>query len=350
MLEKTALSIPRTLEGALDADWLSEILAPVASGARVAQVELVDPVQINQTIKATIVRFRVGFENGQSEALCLKGYLDRPDEKPGVAGMRETRFYRDLAGRVAFRHPEPVAMPYDDQTDFGIRYMRDLKAQGAHFCSALEPFDATRTARSLEQLATLHASYLTLGPVEDLAWTGRNIDWIANVVPVELLQGLLADERSVGIPEAQRDAHRLMAALKALNAVDEKRRPFLIHGDCHAGNLFEIAAGAGLIDFELVQRGGWSLDVAYHINATLPVAVAEQEERTLLRHYLETARRLGSEVPDDEEAWAEYRMSVVYGYFLWAITRTVDRKIIDAFCHRLSHAVARHDSFRMLGV
>ncbi len=350
MTNNTNRPLPRTLEGALDPDWLSEILGPIADGAKVERVEVVDPLQINQTIKATIVRFRAHFDSGRSEALCLKGFLDRPDIKPSLAGLRETRFYTELAGKVAFRHPTPVAMPFDEEAQLGIRYMRDLVEEGAHFCSALEPFDASRTARSLEQLARLHASYLKLGPVEDLAWVDRNIDWIARIIPTETLQGLLLDERSAGIPEEQRDASRLMAALKALSAVDAERRPFLIHGDCHAGNVFEIDGGAGLIDFELLQRGGWSLDVAYHINATLPVEVSEKEERALLRHYLETARSLGSDVPEEDEAWLQYRMSTVYGYFLWGITRTVKREIINAFCHRLSHAVARHDSYELLGV
>ena len=350
MAGKKSDSIPSTLNGALDPEWLSDVLAPIADGGRVSRVEVVDPLQVNQTIKATIVRFRAHFDNGRSEALCLKGFLDRPDIKPSLAGMRESRFYSDLAGKVAFRHPTPVAMPFDEESQQGIRYMRDLVEEGAHFCSALEPFDANRTARSLEQLAKLHASYLTLGPVDDIPWIASNLEWISGIVPVEMLQGLLRDERSKGIPEAQQDAPRLMAALKALAAVDAERRMFLIHGDCHAGNVFEIDGGAGLIDFELLQKGGWSLDVVYHINATLPVEVSEKEERALLRHYLETARGLGSEVPDDEEAWKQYRMSAVYGFFLWGITRTVKREIINTFCHRLSHAVARHDSYRLLGV
>ena len=142
----------------------------------------------------------------------------------------------------------------------------------------------------------------------------------------------------------------MVAALKALSAGDGALPASLIHGDCQAGNIFETEEGAGLIDFQLLQQGGWALDVAYHIAATLPVEVAVREERNLLRHYLETVRSLGGETPGDEDAWAQYRKSPVYGYFLWAITRTVKREIIDTFCHRLAHSVARHDSYRLLGV
>lgn len=342
--------IPRTLDGALDPDWLSAVLTPISNGARVARVEIVDPLQINQLVKSTIVRFRAHFDDGTSAGLCLKGYLDRAEDKPAATAVRESRFYSELADKVTFRHPDPVAMPCDREAQHGIHYMRDMVEQGVHFCSALEPFDANRTARSLEQLARLHTSHLQLGPVQNLDWTGRQIDWLAEIMKVEMLQGLLADERAEGIPEAQRDAPRLIAGLKALSAVDATRPAFLIHGDCHAGNVFETKDGAGLIDFELLQQGGWALDVAYHIAATLPVDVAEQEERNLLRHYLDTAKSLGGDVPDDEEAWNQYRVSPVYGFFLWGITRTVKREIINAFCNRLSHSVARHDSYKLLGV
>tara|TARA_A100001391_G_scaffold1033_9_gene1547 strand:- start:17425 stop:18477 length:1053 start_codon:yes stop_codon:yes gene_type:complete len=343
--------VPTTLGGALNSGWLSEILVSLEEGP-VADVEVVDPVQVNQTIKATIVRFRARFENGQSVSLCLKGFLDRPEEASAKnhASVRESRFYTDLSGRLNVRVPEYVTAPLNPESGHGIVYMRDMVEQNAHFCSALEPFDADRTARSLEQLALLHTSHLAIGPVEALDWTFRQIDWLAGYMTPEVLQNQFADSRRDGIPAEQRDAGRLIEALKALSVADAKRPAVLVHGDCHAGNVFETAQGAGLIDFQLLQQGGWALDVAYHIAATLPVEVAEHEERRLLRHYLDFARGAGAEVPDDEEAWTQYRMSAVYGYFLWAITRTVEQKITNTFCHRLSNSVARHESFRLLGV
>ena len=33
-------------------------------------------------------------------------------------------FYTELAGKVAFRHPTPVAVPLERENQFGIRYMR----------------------------------------------------------------------------------------------------------------------------------------------------------------------------------------------------------------------------------
>jgi hypothetical protein len=82
----------------------------------------------------------------------------------------------------------------------------------------------------------------------------------------------------------------------------------------------------------------------------LDVADAEREERRLLSHYLDAVRALGGESPDPETAWVRYRASIVYGYYLWSITRRVDPAIINVFVQRLGAAVSRHDSYGLLQV
>jgi aminoglycoside phosphotransferase (APT) family kinase protein len=344
--------IPHTLEGALDPAWLSEVLSKGDPGRRILQAEVVERVQVNQTIKATIVRLKAHFADGTCADLCLKGFLDRTDDRigGGDAAVREAEFYNQLAPRIGVRAPVATAAPVDRETRHSIVIMRDLIGEGVRFCTALEPFDANRAARSLEQLAKLHCSHTVLGRIEAIDWTSRQIDWLSRYMTAEKLQELMDGPRSIGLPERSRDARLLIAGLQALAAEDAKRPTALIHGDCHAGNIFETTEGAGLIDWQLLQQGGWPLDVAYHIAAVLPVDVAEREERSLLDHYLDTARSLGGVVPDAEEAWAQYRMSAVYGLFLWGITRTVDPTIIQTFVNRLGNAVARHDSYRLLGL
>lgn len=342
--------IPRTLEGALDPEWLADILGGISNGAKVAKVEIVDPLQVNQLVKSTIVRFRADFADGKSANLVLKGYLDRDEIKGSPSAMRESRFYSDIAPHLSIQRPEAVALPLDREGSFGIVYMRDMiePDQGVHFCSALEPFDADKTSKTLDELAHLHVAHLKL-PIEKFDWLSRQIVWVSDLMKPEFVQTLMEDQRSIGMPTIAKDAKLLVDALKVLAKIDSEKPVQLIHGDCHAGNSFMTKAGAGLIDFEVLQQGSWSLDVAYHIAATLPVDVAEREERNLLRHYLETIRSYGGTVPDDEGAWLQYRMSAVYGFFMWAITRTVKREIIDVFFNRLGHSVARHESYKLLG-
>ena len=103
-----------------------------------------------------------------------------------------------------------------------------------------------------------------------------------------------------------------------------------------------------MIDWQLLQRGSWALDVAYHIAAVLNVDTAEQEEWRLLREYLDRARAYGADAPDFESARTQYRCAVVWGFYLWAITRRVEPPLIEAFITRLGGAISRHQSYALL--
>jgi 5-methylthioribose kinase len=188
--------------------------------------------------------------------------------------------------------------------------------------------------------------------VERFPWIDNRIARLAQAPHVSqaVLQELLDGPRAHGFPARTRDATLLLAGMKALAQQSGAEKQTLVHGDAHAGNIYRTEDGCGLIDWQLLQKGCWALDVPYHICAVLEVADAEREERRLLSHYLETVRRLGGEPPDPEVAWMRYRASVVYGFYLWSITRRVDPIITNVFVQRLGAAVTRHDSYRLLGL
>ena len=340
--------VPRTREAALDPAWLTHALAPITGGARIESVEVVEVIRT----MATKVRFKVAWDGGrQSAALCLKAFLDVDEAtaRGGTTTIIEADFYDRIAPGSSVRVPACVATLCDRANPQGVIIMRDLIADGARFCSALEPFSADQAAASLEQIARLHG---TKGVLEREPWIERRIASLAEAtyVPQPMLQELLNGPRGVDLSARTKDAGRLIAGMKALAARDAALPQTLIHGDCHAGNIFQTADGPGLIDWQLLQRGGWALDVAYHIAAVLPVELAEREEWNLLRHYLAVARGFGVEVPEFEEAREQYRAAPVYGFYLWSITRRVDPPIINVFVDRLGKSVTRHDSYRLLGL
>jgi hypothetical protein len=344
-LEPVTGEVPQTLTRALDPQWLTQALRPVTGGAPITAVETVEVIRT----MATKVRFTATFD-GRTEGFCLKAFLDVDAEnaKGGATSIREADFYAELAPQLQVRVPTCVAAIVDRDAQLGVIIMRDLVRDGARFCTALEAFDVDGVSRSLEQLAHLHARVDVLAKAP---WVGRRIaDFARGLLPQPVLQQLLDGPRGEGLPARVRDAGLLLKALQQLAIVDEGRPQVLVHGDSHAGNIFLTADGPGLIDWQILQRGGWALDVAYHVCAVLSVDLAEREERALLDHYLDVVRRLGGAVPDRDTAWEQYRMSVVYGYFLWAITRRVEPAITNVFVNRLGSAVTRHESFRMLGV
>ena len=165
-----------------------------------------------------------------------------------------------------------------------------------------------------------------------------------------MIQTLMDDPRGDNLSAEVRSGGNILAAMRAFADISETRPQYMLHGDSHAGNIFRTADGLGLIDWQVLQSGAWVLDVAYHLTAVLPVEVAETEERRLLGDYHSRMRAAGLDMPDDEEAWTQYREAVAYGLFMWAITRRVDPPIIHRFTDRLGKAAMRHDTFRLLGI
>ena len=340
--------VPRTLAAALDAGWLSRALAAIGHGAAIDELHTVEVIR---TV-ATKARFSVRFAGqAQTHSLCLKGFLDVDEltARGGATMVREADFYLHVAPQVTTRVPDCVIVAVDRAQPGAIVIMRDLIAAGGTFCTAQQAFSVADVAASLEQIAQLHASRALLAHA---AWITPRLPELAKAqyVSPERLQALLDGERGAGLPTTTRDAVRLVAGLRALAARDAARPQFLVHGDAHAGNLYRTAQGPGLIDWQLLQRGGWALDVGYHVPAVLAPDVATREERALLRHYLEAMRHLGCEMPAEAAAWEQYREAALYGYYLWAITQRVEPAIIALFVQRLGAAVTRHQSHRLLGV
>jgi hypothetical protein len=344
--DAAAPPVPRTMEQALDPAWLGHALRDLTGGAKVTGVEVVEVIR---TV-ATKIRFRLTWAGGSAD-LCLKAFLDLPPEMAagGATTITEADFYSELAPKLGLRVPDCIAIEADRPGQQGVIIMRDLIAAGARFCTALEPFGADQAAASLEQLARLHARGQAFA---NLPWIHSRLAQFAErtILPAPILQELLDGPRGVGLQPRTRDAERVIAGLGALARRDADCAPTLVHGDCHAGNIFLTADGPGLIDWQVLQRGRWALDVGYHICAVLSVEAAEAEEWALLRHYLATAKGLGLAVPEFEAAREHYRAAVVYGYYMWAITRRVDPPIINTFVDRLGRATERHDSYRLLGL
>ena len=341
------LSVPSTLQQATDPAWLQRALTPVIGDVSIDSVETVEVIRT----MATKVRFRVKHACG-SDDFCLKGFLDvdAGNAAGGSTMIREADFYDQIAPKVQMQLADCVIKVVDRQAQSGAIIMRDLiTTHGARMCNALMPLGTDVLRGTLTQLAALHAGGALL---QTSPWITHRVLQNATKphLSVATIQELFDGPRSEGLPSHITNAERLMNALKSLADRDLLRPQTLVHGDCHAGNVFLTDAGPGFLDWQLIQSGNWALDVAYHINALLPVDVAEKQEINLLRHYLQSAKALGTTVPDFDEAFTHYREAVVYGFYLWAITRRVAPELTNMSNFRLGSAVSRHDSYRLLGV
>jgi aminoglycoside phosphotransferase (APT) family kinase protein len=266
-------------------------------------------------------------------------------------GQVEVRFYTELAGQLGVRVPRCVYAGIDPDSGHGMILMRDLKAAGSNFLTALSPYSVDQAAATLEQLALMHAHDISTITLSDDQWVAPRLNLFLSYVTEERLQVLMDDGRAAALPASVTSAARIRAGLGAVMERSRDACQCYIHGDAHAGNLYLDSNGEpGLIDWQLVQRGSWALDVAYHLGAVLEVEDRRQHEEMLLSHYLNAVRGNGGHPPHAIEAWDLYREAFAYGYFLWAITQRVERPVLETFVHRLGTAVVDHETFERLGV
>ncbi|MEV4238400.1 phosphotransferase [Nocardia sp. NPDC050408] len=330
----------------LSPDWLTPTLGrrypnAVATGTHI--VERLETV-------ATKLRFRVDYaqQTDAPAALCAKGYFNPARRRTTRA---EGDFYRLVAQDLPVRTPPCVHAAVDDDTGHALILMHDLVAAGARFLDPTTTYSAERAAATLEQLAALHAaSWDGKRPELSVLFPPRLVR-LSGHLSAEQLQGLLDDGRAQGISQDVRRADRLIAAMAAMDRLRAAEPVCLVHGDLHTGNIYELPDGRpGLIDWQVVQHGVWALDVAYHLATVLDPDELARHERALLDHYLDRLANHGVTPPDRNRAWSLYRAYLPYGLFMWAITRAVDRPVIEHLTVRLGQAVERHRSLDLLAV
>lgn len=344
---------PTRQDVVMSPEWLTQALSRAYPGVEVTSVAI---VEILRTM-AVKIRFTVEYakpQPGVPTAFCIKGFFDvAPDiARAAFTEIREGDFYAQIAPGLSMRLPRCVYAGADRQAQVGLILMEDLIAQGAHFLSALDTVGVDVAAQTLGQIAKLHASHTTPEALARVAWVPEQLATMdpTGYVTAEQLQTMLDGPRGEGLAPRTRSAERLARGLRALAEQNRGWRQVLVHGDTHAGNIFMTKDGPGLIDWQVLQRGGWALDVGYHICALLPVEVAAQNEQKLLAHYLELLAAEGVEPPPFDEALVQYRWAVIYGYYMWAITRRVDPAVINVFVNRLGSAVERNGSYDLAGI
>ena len=343
--------VPGTLDELLSPAWLSLALGAQFPGIKVTRVT---PGPVVSRV-STNTRFRIecagGVPDGLSPNLCAKSYFSEAGWQGRRTGSIEASFYRDLAPRTGVRTLRSRYADVHPESGHGIVITDDVVAQGATFLDATSPYTPDQTAQSLSQFARLHAA--TWGDPAALAapWLESRAE--ARTVHrgvKEIRANFESGDLGPGVPAEVRDAERLHAAFCDLAAWLPDARPWtVIHGDAHIGNLYLDGAGRpSLLDWQLVQRGPWYLDVGYHLASALTVADRRAHERDLVRHYLdELSAALAPAIarPTDDEVRLGLRLGILYGFYHWGITVLVDRPITGALLHRLGTAVADHDAY-----
>jgi hypothetical protein len=342
----TRLSVPDTLDALLSPAWLTAALGRRFPGLEVTAVSE-GPVVSRVSTNA---RFRIecsgGAPAGLSPYLCAKGYFADTQRPYRHVGESEACFYRHLAEASGVRTLRSVYADVDEESRHGVVITEDVAVAGASFLDARSPYSPEQAAASLEELAKLHLSTWEAARWRDAAWLEPRLGSYLGMRGIGDIRGNFESPIGAKVPDSARHAEPLMEAFQALAGRAGSTTPWaVLHGDAHVGNVFLDASGRpSFLDWQLVQRGPWYLDVGYHIVSALTVEDRRRVERDLLAHYIDCLGAGGATVPRWEDVWLGYRRGIVYGFFLWAITLKVDPAITSTLLERLGTAAADHDA------
>ncbi|HEX4017731.1 MAG TPA: aminoglycoside phosphotransferase family protein [Frankiaceae bacterium] len=315
-------------------------------GVRVVDVAPGPVVSRVSTNARFVITTEDSLPDGLTPNLCLKGYFGSFGSLARSAGIPEAHFYRDLEPSLGLRTLRSHYADVDLAAGHGVIITEDVEARGGVFLTSGTEYTADQVAESLAQLAVLHGATWEAERWASAPWLATRL---ARTLERRGLPEILRNfegPNGEGVPVEVRDAQRLVDAYRALAVNTETERPWcVIHGDAHVGNLFLDAAGRpSFLDWQLVQRGGWHIDVGYHIASTLTPDDRRKHERELLTHYLECLAATGVSAPTFEEGWQAIPRGMLHGFFLWSITFKVEASVIAVLLHRLGNAVADHEA------
>lgn len=336
--------VPDSLEQALSPEWLTAALRP-----RFPRIDIrhVVPGPVVDRI-STNARFVIECADGLARALCVKGYFNEIERAARCIGAPEASFYRELAAATGVRTLHSVYADVDPDTGHGVIITEDVAAQGATFLDGTNPYTPDQTAQTLVEFARLHAATWDCARCANAPWLaprlGRALEVWGLDTTLDIIGRNFDGPNGQRIPDEVRDAHRLVDAYRGFASTEATAGSrCVIHGDAHVGNVFRDTAGIGsLVDWQLVQRGGWYVDVGYHIASTLTVEERRRTEGDLLRHYLDALASHGLTPPAWDDAWRAIAFGMVHGFYLWGITTKVQPAITATLLHRLGTAVADH--------
>lgn len=338
------VTVPDTVEELISPAWLSAALGTRFPGV---EVTAVTPGPVVSRV-STNIRFRIdcagGVPEGLSPHLCAKGYFGEVGRPARSAGTPEVCFYRDLAARSGVRTLRGVYADVDPATGANVLITEDVAVEGAVFLDGRSAYTPEQAADSLEQLADLHAATWGDPALATVGWLESRLHHYLLGRGLPEIRHNFDSEIGAGVPVAARDPERLVSAYRALAAEAERASPWtVLHGDPHVGNLYLDGAGRpAFVDWQLVQRGPWYIDVGYHLASALTVADRRRTERDLLRGYLDRLRAGGVDAPAWDEAWQGLRRGILHGFYLWSITLKVDPSITSVLLERLGTAAADH--------
>lgn len=301
----------------IDADWLTGALTERHPGIEVTGVEVLerhDLTNAHARIAVTYADAAAAQASGApATAFCKLAPTD--DRRAAILatgmGLREARFYRDLADRVELPVPRAHVARHDDGSGLFVLVLEDLVASGAQVSDGTWGIPADAVAKGFEALARLHARFADPDVrAAEAAWVpvlgvGSDYGKVMLRHGIEHHRDRLTDA-FVAVAGVYCDA------TPALHALWQQGPRTVIHGDPHLGNLYLVDGELGFLDWGIVNAGPPMRDIGYLMTMAMDVEDRRANERDLLRLYLGVLAAEGGPEITFDEAWTMHRLHAAY--------------------------------------
>lgn len=261
-------------------------------------------------------------EDGAPSSLVGKFATDDPGgrELAAMYGLyrAEVNFYREIAAEVTTRTPRCYyGAVADDGRTFAL-ITEDL-AQSGQVGDQVAGCSLEHARMAVRELARFHAAWWNHPGLPGMGWMPvgtelARISW-EQAYPagwrtaVERYSRFLTPQLLEAVPRLN---ERMVALLPQFAGKDQT----VMHGDYRLDNLFFGGDGSGydvaVIDWQILNRGWGTYDLAYFVGMNLPIAERRAHERELVRDYLDALTQANATVSYAmDDCWQDYALSMV---------------------------------------
>ncbi|MGH6955862.1 MAG: phosphotransferase [Caulobacteraceae bacterium] len=322
-------AIPSAPE-AMTADWLTAAL--VAGGRPAVRVAAAQRERIGEGVGvlAELYRLRLTYAQGGAAgpaSLIAKLRSSNPEVRELCAAYglyeREVRFYKEIAGAIELRTPEPYFSAFDAVSGDFVILMEDL-APAASPDQVAGASLADLTA-AVDGVAALHARW----------WGHPRLTELRAIMPSvaeppyargaenyrACLPAALEALRARGHDALARIAGKIDGAIEQMLAAIAAEPLTLAHGDFRVDNLMFRKTPAGpeltVVDWQVVMQARGPFDLGYLMGGAAPTDLRRAHEAALLRRYHDTLIRQGVTGYSFDDCLLDYRRAVLFSLVYW---------------------------------
>src|SRR5215218_6242761 len=325
----TSLRPIPTNPGALSADWLTSVLRQrgfdgVVSGFRI------DRFGEGAGMMSLLTRVELDYANGSGPASVVVKMPSESDANRATAVAfhcyeRETIFLRDLSSRTPARIPTVYHADIDGEEDFVV-VMEDMR--GYDIGDQVLGCTVEQARLGMPCIAQFHASFWGKVDHSDYEFIPYHYpSYFSDAMHGTAIQvwDRMAEFAGDALPRELRDVKdEYLAAIPGLQkwATDEPRT--IVQGDFRMDNLFfgtdPDQAPIALSDWQGLLRGKAAHDIAYFLSQSTSMELRREHERELVALWHAGLVAGGVEDYSAEQAWEDYRRSVLS---LWSYVTVI---------------------------